>query len=110
MIFQLHSSNISITNHTLLEQMNIAQEETSEELGIQYRARSNDRRVKKERRRDTRTMTDQKYGFKAWVKSLTSPRLGVDRRKGSDQRRLFSPASHSMKSLLTQEEIADLLK
>ncbi len=90
--------------------MNTVQKETVETLGSQYRTRSNERRVKSERRRDTRTTTNHKQGFKVWVKSLTSPRLGVDRRKGSDQRSPFSSANNNLKSLLTQEEIADLLR
>lgn len=91
--------------------MNTAEKETPEEPAPQYRTRSHvNRRVKPERRLDTRTNTVKKQGLKIWVKSLTSPRLGVDRRKGSDQRSSSSLPSNNIKSLLTQEEIADLLR
>lgn len=91
--------------------MNTAEKETSEEPGPRYHTRSQvNRRLKPERRRDTRTNSGKKQGLKTWVKSITSPRLGVDRRKGYDQRSLSSSANNNIKSLLTQEEIADLLR
>lgn len=70
-----------------------------------------DRRCHQERRSDPRNSreTSSHRGFYGWLRSLIKARLGVDRRKSADQRvanrRHFSP-----RSMLTREELADLLK
>ena len=46
----------------------------------------------------------------AWVRSLTNPRLGVDRRRGVDQRSSIPRRDIKIRTLLTQEELIDLLK
>jgi hypothetical protein len=46
----------------------------------------------------------------AWVRTLTNPRIGVDRRKGVDRRRSEPERTIRIKSLLTQEELSELLK
>jgi hypothetical protein len=46
----------------------------------------------------------------AWVRTLTNPRIGVDRRKGVDRRRAEPERTIRIKSLLTQEELSELLK
>ncbi len=74
------------------------------------RRNSGDRRKSSERRSDLRTIGEQKRSFKVWVKSLTNPRLGVDRRKGGDQRSPFSTQDMNIKSLLSPEELSELLK
>lgn len=70
-----------------------------------------DRRCCQERRSDPRTRREasSRRGLHGWLRSLIKARLGVDRRKYADQRvanrRHFSP-----RSMLTREELADLLK
>lgn len=70
-----------------------------------------DRRCHQERRSDPRTCREASShrGFYGWLRSLIKARLGVDRRKSTDKRvanrRHFSP-----RSMLTREELADLLK
>ena len=73
------------------------------------RRKGNDRRSSSERRTDRRAGSTQKRSLKAWVRSITNPRLGVDRRKGGDQR-IIDTSSSQLKSLLSSEEIEDLLK
>lgn len=70
-----------------------------------------DRRCHQERRSDPRISHEvsSPRGLYDWLRSLIKARLGVDRRKSADQRvanrRHFSP-----RSMLTREELADLLK
>jgi len=69
-----------------------------------------ERRSNLERRCAPRTgNTASPRGLYGWLHSLIRIRLGVDRRKNPDQRvlnrRQFSP-----RSMLTREELADLLK
>ncbi|THB74462.1 MAG: hypothetical protein D6B25_13485 [Desulfobulbaceae bacterium] len=79
--------------------------------GDRCRRSGTDRRVSGERRVDRRGATSsKKRGLKAWVRTLTNPRLGVDRRKGVDQRAGDSRRDIKINSLLTQEELSDLLK
>lgn len=72
--------------------------------------RTSDRRTYRERRYDSRKTKNPNRNFYGWIRSLTRSRLGVDRRQQGDQRvianrRTPSPPS----SMLTKEEIADLL-
>jgi len=72
--------------------------------------RQNNRRKNPERRCDTReNRQKQKKTLRIWVRSLTNARLGVDRRKGKDQRTLHDRRNPSPRSMLTKEELADLL-
>lgn len=50
--------------------------------------RVSDRRVGDERRCDRRVSSNGSRSLKAWVKSLTRPRIGIDRRKQSDRRKV----------------------
>ncbi len=69
-----------------------------------------DRRSNHERRHDPRTegMVTPR-GLFAWLRALTRRRLGVDRRKNPDQRR-GNRRNAALRSLLTREELADLLR
>ena len=73
--------------------------------------RNSDRRAVRERRSDRRDSTLKKnsslYG---WLRSLVKRRLGVDRRKYIDQRTVPDRRNPAPRSMLTQEELADLLK
>ncbi len=70
-----------------------------------------ERRSALERRCDRRESTPAKnrtmYG---WLRSLVKTRLGVDRRKYFDRRIVADRRSTSPRSMLTQEELTDLLK
>lgn len=79
--------------------------------GDRCRRKLEDRRVSGERRSDRRGgVVGRKRSLKAWVRTLTNPRLGVDRRKGGDQRLSVNRRNINVKSLLTQEELSDLLE
>lgn len=72
--------------------------------------RVTDRRSNQERRSDPRAgVAVSRRGFYGWLRSIIRIRLGVDRRKTPDQRvanrRQFTP-----RSMLTREELADLLR
>ena len=70
-----------------------------------------DRRVQGERRSDPRGGgSGRKRSVIAWVRTLTNPRIGVDRRKGVDRRRNEPERTIRIKTLLTQEELSELLK
>lgn len=73
--------------------------------------RKNERRSFQERRFDRRDAGEKRrqklYG---WLRSLTKARLGVDRRKNADRRVTPNRRLNNPKSLLTKEELADLLK
>lgn len=73
------------------------------------RRRIPDRRQHGERRRDPRTGEQRKRSLLSWLRSLTRKRLGVDRRKGTEQR-MFERRCSGPRSLLTQEELEALLK
>lgn len=74
------------------------------------RRESSDRRFKDERRFDFREIHPPACrSVTAWMRSLINARLGVDRRKG-DERRIVDRRSAALRSLLTPEEIADLLR
>jgi len=73
--------------------------------------RNFERRIALERRCDRREITPAKnrtlYG---WLRSLVKTRLGVDRRKYMDRRIVADRRTTSPRSMLTKEELADLLK
>lgn len=70
-----------------------------------------DRRLSAERRFDSRNSQSKSCrSLKAWFRSLSNARLGVDRRKGGDRRVLEDRRSQELRSLLTAEELADLLR
>ncbi|MFW2365609.1 MAG: hypothetical protein ACN4GW_04285 [Desulforhopalus sp.] len=74
--------------------------------------RISDRRSYRERRSDTRGNSQKpRRRLSAWFRSLIRARLGVDRRKNID-RRVLPDRRHQKtpSSLLTKDELADLLK
>jgi len=74
------------------------------------RRNASDRRSNEERRYDNRLApVKQPKSMKAWIRSLTNSRLGVDRRKKADRRSIEDRRLQRLESLLTQEELADLL-
>lgn len=74
------------------------------------RRKIEDRRSQEERRLDSRVATvNLRKTIKAWFRSLTRSRLGVDRRKNRDRRKNVDRRQRGQGSILTQEEIADLL-
>ena len=74
--------------------------------------RTGERRSREERRFDPRLPSpkQQHRNLLAFIRSLKHMRLGVDRRKNTDQRILPDRRNRAPRSLLTREEIADLLK
>ncbi len=73
------------------------------------RRRISDRRTQAERRRDSRTEAVlPRRSLRCILRTLLNARLGVDRRKG-DRRRLHDRRSRELRSILTPEELADLL-
>jgi len=85
--------------------------------GTEQRDRDTNRRTEEnrrdstERRCDTRDESQKhKLTLRSWMRSLTNARLGVDRRKKSDQRSAINRRNPAPRSMLTKEELADLLK
>jgi len=77
---------------------------------LRQRREDSERRVDHERRFDFREAhPPARRSVKAWMRSLTNARLGVDRRKGEDRRSQHDRRSQELRSLLTPEELADLL-
>lgn len=72
--------------------------------------RVSDRRVRDERRCDRRVSSNGSRSLKAWVKSLTRPRIGIDRRKQGDRRKVQIRPVRELRSLLSADEISMLLK
>jgi len=73
--------------------------------------RTAERRSSRERRCDRRDGTvKNSRGFYGWLRSLVRARLGVDRRKNVDQRVIADRRKPKPRSMLTKEELADLLK
>ena len=72
---------------------------------------SDERRSGDERRRDNRlSPANHHKSLKEWFRAVTHLRLGVDRRKRRDRRRTFDRRqTYQAQSLLTPEELADLL-
>ena len=74
------------------------------------RRKTEDRRSQDERRFDSRVATViLRKTIKIWFRSLTHLRLGVDRRKKNDRRKYQDRRNQQRGSILTREEIADLL-
>jgi hypothetical protein len=74
------------------------------------RRKIEDRRSEEERRFDSRVArVSVRKKINAWIRSLIHSRLGVDRRKKRDQRRNVDRRQQRLESILTQNEIADLL-
>ncbi len=87
------------------------QDKTERRTNVEGRREENDRRLIDERRFDFReARPPARRSVKAWMRSLTNARLGVDRRKKEDRRIFDKRRSQDMRSLLTPEELADLLK
>jgi hypothetical protein len=79
-------------------------------LNTSDRRKTEDRRSQDERRFDSRLATvKQRRTIKVWLRSMTHSRLGVDRRKKDDRRSSNDRRRQSMRSILTRDEIADLL-
>jgi len=75
------------------------------------RRKGENRRSPTERRCDTRDESQkQKLTLRCWMRSLTNARLGVDRRKKVDQRSAIDRRNPNPRSMLTKEELADLLE
>ncbi|HID69660.1 MAG TPA: hypothetical protein EYP35_04180 [Desulfobacterales bacterium] len=84
--------------------------------GVERRDKRTDRRGSADRRRSVERRFDfrnarpeTRRSVKAWFRSLANARLGVDRRKGMDRRVIEDRRSKELRSLLTPEELADLL-
>lgn len=73
------------------------------------RRRNPDRRNCSERRQDPRRGKTRRRSLLAWIRSLIRGRLGVDRRKGVEQR-MFERRCSGPRSLLTREELEALLR
>lgn len=79
--------------------------------GARERRGISDRRKPLERRFDNREAElPTKRSLKAWMRSLVNSRLGVDRRKGTDRRMDNDRRSQQLRSILSPEELADLLQ
>lgn len=73
--------------------------------------RISDRRANQERRTDRRNAAEKhSRGFYGWLRSLAKARLGVDRRKNFDKRIIANRRRFAPRSMLTREELADLLR
>ena len=76
------------------------------------RRQRGDRRSRLERRLDIRvesTTARHNLSLKNWFRMLVHPRLGVDRRKGINQRIFDDRRGKNPAFILTQEEISALL-
>ncbi len=85
--------------------------------GVDRRGNVGERRSFSERRAAVERRFDFREGeppvrrsLMAWLRSLLNIRLGVDRRKGGEQRISADRRSQELRSLLTPEELADLLR
>ena len=76
------------------------------------RRQTNSRRSPRERRLDNRvtSLSKQQLSLINLLRKLIRPRLGVDRRKGSDQRIMDDRRNNYPAPILTQEELSALLK
>ncbi len=63
-----------------------------------------------ERRRDPRIAPSPKRSLQARVRSFFNPRVGVDRRKGEDRRSASPEINSQLSSLLSRDELKDLLR
>jgi hypothetical protein len=73
------------------------------------RRKNNTRRTLDERRCDSRLTPVKPKPIRTWLRSLFQARLGVDRRKKNDRRKYMDRRQQRSQSILTPEEIADLL-
>lgn len=86
--------------------------------GVERRGTVGERRICSERRASVERRSDfreeegrpVRRSLKAWVRSLAKARLGVDRRKPGERRLCSDRRSQKLRSLLTPEELADLLE
>jgi len=84
-------------------------------VGVERRNSSNRRKIdgrrsQKERRLDSRVApVNLRKTIKTWFLSLIHLRLGVDRRKEVDRRKNGARRQQRNGSVLTREELADLL-
>ncbi len=87
---------------------NIGSSPATERRKNQERRVCQDRRAADERRTDSRAGGDKpRRSLRSWLRSKTNARLGVDRRKG--ERRALPDRRAAPRSILTKEEIHDLL-
>ena len=81
---------------------------TSGPLNIMRRGA--DRRRANERRNDPR-QDSVKKSLAAWIRSILKPRVGLDRRKGTDRRQVtHRPSASSLSVELSPDELRQLLK
>ena len=74
------------------------------------RRKNKDRRSVEERRLDYRLAPNTTTHLIAkWFRTIIRPRLGVDRRKGRDRRRNDDRRHKYLTSILSKEELSDLL-
>ncbi len=72
--------------------------------------RTSERRSARERRNDRREVANKGHrSFYGWLRSLIKARMGVDRRKFVDQRKVADRRNPTPRSMLTKEELTDLL-
>jgi hypothetical protein len=74
------------------------------------RRKNGDRRSLEERRLDSRLAAPrQPKTLRVWLRSLIRTRLGVDRRKKNNRRGITDRRRITIRTILTQDEINDLL-
>ena len=85
--------------------------------GTDRRSPENGRRLGKDRRvngerRGSGLGTDRlkRRSLRAWVRTVTNPRLGIDRRKRVDQRSRFARRKPESKSILSGRTFVDFFK
>jgi hypothetical protein len=82
----------------------------AERRNVSKRRVIDNRRSQKERRLDSREVPfDLRKTVKTWFLSLIHSRLGVDRRKQGDRRKNGSRRQQRNGTILTREELNDLL-
>ena len=85
-------------------------EQLERRVNTSDRRKPEDRRAQDERRLDSRLANvKQRRTIKVWLRSIIRSRLGVDRRKKEDRRFRIDRRQQSLRSILTREEISDLL-
>lgn len=100
----------TITQSALMDPGAHASENQDRRVSRSDRRTTTDRRSNQERRNDNR-LAPAKHPktLKAWLRALTNSRLGVDRRKRVDRRSSIDRRQPRLESILTKEELADLL-
>jgi hypothetical protein len=82
----------------------------AERRKVSKRRTTDNRRSQKERRIDSRKAPlSLRWAIKTWFLSIIHSRLGVDRRKQVDRRKNASRRQQRNSSILTREELSDLL-